>query len=396
MSQPNRRVRVECGIYSRKTADGKTVLEITFRDSDGRQRWQKVEGGVRAARAARADVAARKGRGEKVRPRPNLRFNEAADSWWKDKASNLRPNTQNAYGASLRHLRARFGNWRLDDVDVTAVARFVAEQQAAGLAGWTVRGQMTVMGRVFDHATRHGGWHGSNPVRQLDRDERPRADERPKRILSGEELAKLVEAVEDRHRLIFKFAAATGARLGEVLGVKWHTLDFEAGTVRISHQLDRRGDYVALKTGRSNRTIEIPPTLVTELRAHRLASRYSGDHDYVFASRAGTGMDHRNVGGRILARAVKAANVGDEFHDGAIVKHAPTFHSLRHSHGSALIASGWDLEEVSARLGHEDVTTTARIYVHAYESSKRSAARTARLEAMYGTRADNRQRASIV
>jgi hypothetical protein len=50
----------------------------------------------------------------------------------------------------------------------------------------------------------------------------------------------------------------------------------------------------------------------------------------------------------------------------------------------ALIASGWDLEEVSARLGHRDVTVTARIYVHAYESAKRSAARSSRLEAMYG------------
>lgn len=64
-----------------------------------------------------------------------------------------------------------------------------------------------------------------------------------------------------------------------------------------------------------------------------------------------------------------------------MVKEAPTFHSLRHTHGSALIASGWDL---SARLGHRDVTVTAKIYVHAYESARRSAARTNRLEAMYG------------
>jgi integrase-like protein len=85
-----------------------------------------------------------------------------------------------------------------------------------------------------------------------------------------------------------------------------------------------------------------------------------------------------------MARAVKAAKLGKEERDGQVVKHAPTFHSLRHSHGSALIAEGWDLEEVSARLGHRDVTVTARIYVHAYESSKRSAARSARLEAMYG------------
>jgi hypothetical protein len=67
------------------------------------------------------------------------------------------------------------------------------------------------------------------------------------------------------------------------------------------------------------------------------------------------------------------------------VKPAPTMHSLRPSHGSALIAAGWDIEEVSARLGHRDTITTARAYVHAYESARRSSARTARPEAMYGS-----------
>src|SRR3954451_22465168 len=106
MSKPKatgaQRTRVERGIYQRMTADGRTVLEVVYRDSDGRQRWEKVDGGIRAARARRDDVAGRKARGEKVRPRPNLRFNEAADAWWTDKALKLRPNTINAYGASLK------------------------------------------------------------------------------------------------------------------------------------------------------------------------------------------------------------------------------------------------------------------------------------------------------
>lgn len=56
----------------------------------------------------------------------------------------------------------------------------------------------------------------------------------------------------------------------------------------------------------------------------------------------------------------------------------------RPSAGSALIADGWDVEEVSARLGHRDSGVTHSIYIHAYESAKRSAARAARLEGMYG------------
>ena len=70
--------------------------------------------------------------------------------------------------------------------------------------------------------------------------------------------------------------------------------------------------------------------------------------------------------------------------EGKVVEHAPTFHNLRHSHGSALIAAGWDIEEVSARLGHANVATTMRAYVHEYEAARRSDDRRNRLAALYG------------
>ena len=85
----------------------------------------------------------------------------------------------------------------------------------------------------------------------------------------------------------------------------------------------------------------------------------------------------------MLARAVKRAGLEAVERDGQVVEHAPTFHNLRHSHGSALIAAGWDIEEVSARLGHSDVGTTQRAYVHAYDAARRSEQRRNRLAAMY-------------
>ena len=119
-----KRSRVERGIYTRTTADGRQVFEVVYRDSDGRQRWERIDGGVRVARARRDDVAGRKARGEKVRPRPNLRFNQAADAWWTDKAMKLRPNTQSAYAASLdqipdgraKHQGIAFGEGAADHI----------------------------------------------------------------------------------------------------------------------------------------------------------------------------------------------------------------------------------------------------------------------------------------
>lgn len=41
-----------------------------------------------------------------------------------------------------------------------------------------------------------------------------------------------------------------------------------------------------------------------------------------------------------------------------------TFHSLRHTHASWLIANGCDLKTISERMGHADEATTLRIYGH--------------------------------
>lgn len=123
----------------------------------------------------------------------------------------------------------------------------------------------------------------------------------------------------------------------------------------------------------------ITPALATKLRAAKLAADAGGEHDYVFVSRADTRHDHRNIGGRVLARAVKRAGLEAVERDGRVVQHAPTFHNLRHSRGSALIAAGWDLEEVSGRLGHANIATTMRAYVHEYEAARRSDDRRDRL-----------------
>jgi integrase len=148
-------------------------------------------------------------------------------------------------------------------------------------------------------------------------------------------------------------------------------------------------DRVPLKTKRAERFLEITPQLTSKLRVAKLAASRSSDHDFVFVSRAGTPHDHRNIGGRVLARAIKKAGLEAIERDGKVLEPAPTFHNLRHSHGSALIAAGWDIEEVSSRLGHANVSTTARIYVHEYDAARRSQHRRDRLAAMYGSNASS-------
>ena len=52
-----------------------------------------------------------------------------------------------------------------------------------------------------------------------------------------------------------------------------------------------------------------------------------------------------------------------------------TFHALRHSHASALIAAGIDIVTVSGRLGHGSPAITLTVYAHAFHKTDAAAAR---------------------
>ena len=51
-----------------------------------------------------------------------------------------------------------------------------------------------------------------------------------------------------------------------------------------------------------------------------------------------------------------------------------TFHSLRHSHVSQLIANGVDIVTISKRLGHAKPSVTLAIYSHMFHTNDRKAA----------------------
>lgn len=389
------RVRVKSGIWKRTGANGKPRYEITFRDSDGKQRRQVIEGGVRAAETALADVKARMGKGERVAPQPNLTFAEAAERYMESQTASLRPATRAAYDSSLRmHLLPAWGRLRLDRIDVDAVARLVERMQTpeyradvesrregdrkppeTGYKPWTIRGVLVPAGRIFDFARRRLGWAGNNPVRLLDRAERPRHEQRERRILTRDELARVIAAADDPYKTIIATAAGLGLRLGEVLGLVWSDIDFENGAISVRFQIDRRGQRVELKTSRSRRVIEAPGSVLFALREHKLRSEFCGDDNLVFASRTTGPMEHRNVAQRGLARAVKRASL-----DGR----PPTFHELRHAHASAWIAAGGDIVELSTRLGHRDPSITASTYSHEFEAAARSVERRRRLDDIYG------------
>jgi integrase len=121
--------------------------------------------------------------------------------------------------------------------------------QTDGYKGWTIKGHLTGyqldlhLCRAAPRAGRHEPGVAARPRRAPSSD-----DEKPKRILTTAELSALLAAIDTGYAELFRLAAETGCRLGEVLGLVWGDVDFDAQTITFAHQLDRRGQRQPLKT----------------------------------------------------------------------------------------------------------------------------------------------------
>jgi len=379
-SQKPRRVRVKgaTGVYYRPLPGGGRRYEVGYLDSDKVQRWEVVDGGVEDAKAYRADVVAKLGRGETVR-KTDETVADYARAWLERQRPRLRRRTHEGYRNAIEHhIIPALGSKRLREVRVDDVADLVAKMTADEKAGWTIKGTLTPLGRVFAAAVR-AGLITSNPVRGLDKDERPRIERREMRVLDADEIRALIAATPERYRLLVELSVLTGLRQSEALGLVWADLDLDGSRLRVRKQLDRNGERVEPKTETAKRTLRLPPSLVRHLRDHReraFALGQARPEDFVFRTATGRPMAHRNVVRRGLGKAIDAASLNG---DG---RPKLTWHSLRHTHASMLIAKRLAVTYVAHRLGHASPTITLGTYGHLWNEAEDDELATDALEAV--------------
>ena len=167
-------------------------------------------------------------------------------------------------------------------------------------------------------------------------------------------------------------AAATGARRGEVLALRWS--DINGMTVLIDRSLCQTRDGLIFKDTKTEepRKVELPPSMLVCLDAHRLRQDefrrqfgpdYRTDLDLIFAKPDGSPLMPNSISSTVSRLCRRLG-----------LPKGASLHVLRHSHASLLLADGVDLATVSARLGHSSVRTTADIYSHAIRGKDHAAA----------------------
>jgi integrase len=369
-SSPPRRVRVAEGVYQRiDRKTGKPVpgsFEFSFRDSTGRQWWQRAKGETKAlAKAERAQLLARMHKGERVE-RSGLTVSEAARLWL-ERATGPQgrwaESTRERYewivrldiDASTDLTTRPIGTDKLRELTVDRVAAWSLANERH-LAPSTARIALIVLNQICRFAVRNG-WLASNPVGKLEPGEKPRLRPKEVAILEGDLLARFLAHAGPR-RPLFQLLAYTGLRIGEALGLTWADVDYDNGTIRVHRQLTRHRIHGPLKTPAGKREVILAPAIAKLLRERWLASSFKAPHHLVFCNPAGRGLDRRDVGEdfRATLKRARIDTPGKRL----------TLHSLRHAYASLLIGNGLNVVFVSRQLGHANPNITLGVYAHLF------------------------------
>lgn len=380
-----KRVRVEGvpNLYQRP-ADGK--YECGYQGSDRKWHMKTLRAAtLTEAKREQRDLLGKRDRVEDVAP-SNLTFAEVAEEFFTTFGSHVARGQNSARTLDLyrqrykTHLRADLGPRRLQSLQTKHLSDFLAELRAKRkkrkgkptdelLSDWTIRGVYTLLGSILDHAVSRG-YVSDNALRRLPKQERPRARNKTKaRILDAEQLAKLIEHALPGYRVLIVVAVFTALRQSELLGLRWQDIDFESGQIRVRHQLSRAtrkepARLLPLKTDAGERDIDLAPELGRVLRSHKLASGYSKDDDFVFATETGRPIYYRNATERGLTKAADRAGLNPED------LQRLSFHDLRHTAITHLIRSGADVALVQRFAGHSKPSITLDLYVGEFEKRK--------------------------
>ena len=172
----------------------------------------------------------------------------------------------------------------------------------------------------------------------------------------------LKEMRQTRFLIAYLLAAMCGLRRGEISALRWKNVDLDACALRVvqtARQIGTKVDYKPVKNTKG-RPVALSPIMVYELRAHRarqteelirLGIKSTGD-SFVFAQPEGTPIKPGSITNEWKRLVGKHALPGIRFHD------------LRHTHATAMLASGIHPKIAQERLGHSTIAITMDLYSH--------------------------------
>jgi integrase len=190
----------------------------------------------------------------------------------------------------------------------------------------------------------------------------PKAARTEMHVLTAEQSAAFLATTRTHPaHALYVLALTTGARQGELLGLRWADVDLDVGRLMVRRALQRQKAgliFTSPKTSRSRRSIMLSDVAIAALKHHRKLQNEARlqlgagwqDQDLIFANEIGGPLDP-SWQTAIFKAALRSANL-------PVIR----FHDLRHTAATLLLTQGVHPKVVADMLGHATITITLDTY----------------------------------
>jgi integrase len=297
------------------------------------------------------------------------------DRWLAQMEGELSPTTLREYRRLIiKRIGPDLGKLPLRSITAQRLdAYYAVLGKEHGLSPATIRHIHAVLRGALGQAVRWG-WVATNPAANASPPKLRKASITPPAIDETQAILAAADEHDPDFGALLHVLAATGARRGEVCGLRWSDLDTAAGTLAIQRAVAsvHGGTVVKDTKTHADRRIALDPDTLAVLTARRKRQEYVATacavklspDAFMFTSEPdGTQPLHPDtVTGGFRRVCARLGLEGVRLHD------------LRHLHATQLLAAGVPVRTVSGRLGHANAATTMNVYAAFVEASDRQAA----------------------
>lgn len=352
------------------------------RQPDGTYK-QRSHGGFATKREAQMilnEAINRMNKGVYVEP-TKITVRQYLAEWLPEFERTVRPSTFESYANNIDwHVLPALGEQRLQALTAAQLNDLYGQLLGAGrkdgnggLAPKTVRYVHGIIRKALADAV-DAGLLVQNVATRAKPPKPKAAKAKEMQTWNAEQLRAFLNHVsQDRLFALWRLAASTGMRRGELAGLRWDSVDLDAARVSITQTLVSVGYRVVpgdAKTQKGVRVVDLDDVTVAALRRHRTAQlqeqlawgpAYAGS-GHVFTREDGSLVHPQRISQmfKALARAAELPVI--------------RFHDLRHTHATLALRAGVPVKIISERLGHADVAFTMNTYAHAMPGMQAEAA----------------------
>jgi integrase len=266
--------------------------------------------------------------------------------------------------ATLRNYRQQakyiglmaFGSEDIAHLTGRAIDKFYGFMQAQGKGNTYIR-------RIHSLLTAAFKWGVRKDMLEVNPCDKADAPAEPKHRVHApltDQVQQIIDASSPKWGLMWRVAATTGMRRGELCGLRWSDIDAFSNTITVRQSVTRGGVPGPTKT-HTEREVPVSPELLARLQSAQEAGQLA-KAEYIFADNPNSGPCSPDKVTREFANVTRKLGIT-----------GVTPHTLRHWAGTQMVASGVPIKVVSERLGHSDPSITLRIYTDVLAEQARAA-----------------------